>query len=615
MALVSINGIFMQVNQALCNIIGYSQEELLSKSIKDIIHPNDQKAYQHDKNQLLNKEISSYQKEIRLVHQKEHIIWVLLTVSAVYNNHDNFHYFITQFEDITDKKLAHDQLQESEDRYRRAISQADAIPYLKDLISNKFIFIGEEIASLTGYSLKELTPDCWHTMIKEVILRRQFAGLSLEEATQQVKEGGHTSWSADYRIETKSGETRWLSDSSIMKLNSKGKAIESLGILLDVTERKQDEAKILRLYLLQTIIRKINEALVKINIEQELLQRVCTLLNEIEYNKFSWVGLAEKNDESLTYIAHDGKITDDVVTDNCDFIAGPAHIALRTQEPFICHDISHDPVFLPWKNNALLYGFSSCITLPLIYQSKEINQIMGVLSIYSDKSNIYQDEDIGFLKEVTSDIVVGLRSIRNEKKLEQTLQNLRTALNESVAAIAKISEFRDPYTAGHEKRVAYIATSIAHKLDLPERQIEGIHVMAYLHDIGKIAIPVEYLTKPTKLSPTEFEIIKGHAKIGYEILSGLQFPWPVAETVLQHHERINGSGYPQGLKGDQILLESKILAVADVVEAMSSHRPYRPALGIKIACEEISKNKGILYEPVVVDACLKLYTDGDLSLT
>lgn len=176
-------------------------------------------------------------------------------------------------------------------------------------------------------------------------------------------------------------------------------------------------------------------------------------------------------------------------------------------------------------------------------------------------------------------------------------------------------ESRDPYTAGHQVRVADIARAIATEIGLDKEMIEGIRMAGVIHDIGKLSIPTEILTKPTKLTDLEFSLIKQHAQIGYEMLKNIESPWPLANIVLQHHERINGSGYPGNLKEDEILLESRILAVADVVEAMASHRPYRPSLGIEFALEEIEKNSGILYDALVADACLRLFREKGYQLT
>jgi putative nucleotidyltransferase with HDIG domain len=193
--------------------------------------------------------------------------------------------------------------------------------------------------------------------------------------------------------------------------------------------------------------------------------------------------------------------------------------------------------------------------------------------------------------------------------LQKSLDKLRKALGGVVQAISLTVETRDPYTAGHQRRVANLARAIAQEMGLPEDQVDALRMAGIVHDLGKISIPAEILSKPSQLSNIEFSLIKAHPQISYDILKDIDFNWPVAEIVLQHHERINGSGYPNGLSGKDIYLEARILAVADVVEAISSHRPYRPAYGIDVALEEIEKNKDVLYDPEAVEACLRLFRE------
>lgn len=189
-------------------------------------------------------------------------------------------------------------------------------------------------------------------------------------------------------------------------------------------------------------------------------------------------------------------------------------------------------------------------------------------------------------------------------KLKDSLINLRKSMDATVQAIALTVEARDPYTAGHQQRVAELATAIAEEMDLPSNTIEGIRMAGIIHDLGKISIPAEILSKPSRLSSMEFELVKEHAETGYKILKDIDFPWPIATIVHQHHERIDGSGYPLGLKSNEIFMEAKIISVADVVEAMASHRPYRAALGLEKAQKEILSHRGKLYDNDVVDACI-----------
>jgi PAS domain S-box-containing protein/putative nucleotidyltransferase with HDIG domain len=215
-------------------------------------------------------------------------------------------------------------------------------------------------------------------------------------------------------------------------------------------------------------------------------------------------------------------------------------------------------------------------------------------------------------RENVSGTVVVIRDITKkleaESKTLESLEKLRTAMGGIIQAMAYTVEKRDPYTAGHQRRVADLARAIATEMKLPADQVDGIRMAGVVHDVGKIAIPSEILSKPGALTDIEYNLVKKHPEVGYDILKNIDFPWPIADVVIQHHERINGSGYPKGLTGDKMLLEAKILAIADVMEAMASHRPYRAAVGIDKAMEELASQKGILYDTQIADLCLDLFS-------
>jgi putative nucleotidyltransferase with HDIG domain len=212
---------------------------------------------------------------------------------------------------------------------------------------------------------------------------------------------------------------------------------------------------------------------------------------------------------------------------------------------------------------------------------------------------------------VTRDITERKRA---EEKLLVTFESLKKAFGTIIQVMITTVEMRDPYTAGHQKRVADLACAIAAETGLAQEKIEGIQMAGSIHDIGKLSIPAEILSKPTKLTNNEYSLIKEHSQSGYEMLKNVESPWPLAQIVYQHHERTDGSGYPRNLKGDEIIMEARIMAVADVVEAMASHRPYRPGLGIDTALAEIEKNKGTHYDNTVADVCLKLFREKGYKL-
>lgn len=241
--------------------------------------------------------------------------------------------------------------------------------------------------------------------------------------------------------------------------------------------------------------------------------------------------------------------------------------------------------------------------------------------IRKDRTRRYVEASISTLKDSPGN-TKGFRGLvhditerkQAEVKLQKTLDSLKKAVRTTIQVLVSALESKDPYTAGHQLRVAHLACAIAEEMGLTLEKIDGLRMAGMIHDIGKLTIPVEILSKPTKLTHVEFSLIKEHSLRGFEMLKDVESIWPLAEIVHQHHERMNGTGYPKHLKGDKILLEARILAVADVVEAMASHRPYRASLGIEVALEEIEKNKGILYDNVVAAACIQLFKQKGYQL-
>ena len=270
--------------------------------------------------------------------------------------------------------------------------------------------------------------------------------------------------------------------------------------------------------------------------------------------------------------------------------------------------------------SANIIGMMACYSIEF-YARRDffLNQ---QLAIEQEKVNKANQGLEGQVKKRTADYQIINRKLKQEiiahKKsgeyLKETLENLRKSFGVTIQVMVSTIEARDPYTAGHQIRVADLARAIATEMKFSPDRIEGIRMAGSIHDIGKLSIPAEILSKPGKLSDVEFSLIKEHARKGYEMLKDVESPWPLAEVVYQHHERMDGSGYPRNLKGDEILIEARIMAVADVVAAMASHRPYRPTLGLNAALEEIEGNKGMLYDADAVDACLRLFREKGFQL-
>ncbi|MDD4927831.1 MAG: PAS domain S-box protein [Gallionella sp.] len=388
------------------------------------------------------------------------------------------------------------------------------------------------------------------------------------------------------------------------------RGVNVMGIGVDITERKQSEEALLRANRALKTLSAANLALVQAASEDALLHAVTHIIVETGGYRLAAVCYAgegaEKNIRLMAWSGTEENYYWNTPLSLADAALGqmPEACAITDGAISICRDIAGEGAFPPWQDAALARGYVSNIALPL----SDGHAPFGALSIYSSEANAFDEDEVRLLEELAGSLAYGILTLRTRTAHEQHAAILRQSLEQSIQLIADTVEARDPYTAGHQRRVADLASAIAREMGLPDEQIKGIHLAATIHDLGKIHIPAEILSKPSRLAEIEFQLIKTHSQAGYDILKDVKFPWPIAEIVLQHHEKLDGSGYPQGLVDAQILPESKIITVADVVEAMSSHRPYRPGLGVEAALDEITRGRGKLYAPQVVDACVALFS-------
>jgi len=456
-------------------------------------------------------------------------------------------------------------LRESEERYATLFQGAAEGILIADLETKRFIYANPSICRMLGYSEEEMkhlgVQDIHPAESREHVLDN-FDGQARGEKVLSV-----------LPCQRKDGSVIYANISaSSMVIN---KNLCNVGFFSDITERKQAEEGFLReRSMVDRIMKTSPSGIIVVNRDARIIF-ANKRAEEIH-------GLAADEMTKLVYNSPEWLIT--------DFDGNPFPIE---KHPFAMVISSGSPV----------YGIRHTITPP---DGQRVYLSVNGAPIYDEKSNI--NEVVFTIDDVTE-------QRRGEEKISETIEQLRKSIDDTIRAMAMIVEARDPYTAGHQEKVARIAVAIAQDMNLPEEQINGIRMAGMIHDIGKMTIPADILSKPSTLSRIEFELIKSHPEAGYKILKTITFPYPVAKIAYQHHERIDGSGYPQGLKGNEILIEARVLAVADVVEAMASHRPYRPALGIDAALKEIEENRGVLYDNTVVDACLILFREKGFLIT
>ncbi|HEY5994106.1 MAG TPA: HD domain-containing phosphohydrolase [Gallionellaceae bacterium] len=517
---------------------------------------------------------------------------------------------------IRARKAAEQALRDSEEKFRSLVeSTSDWIWETNE--HDAYTYSSPRVYELLGYAADE------------VIGKSPFDLMPRDEAMRvralldSIKTGNKSFWLLENTNLHKDGRLIVMESSGIPILDSRGIFKGYRGISRDITERKQAETTLQRLNRALKALSSGNHTLVRSRNEADLMQGICRAITEGNTYLLAWVGRPLQDaGKTVQIVANAGAAQsylgelriswDDVPTGR-----GPTGTALRTGQVQISQDIARDARMEPWRKLAAKYGLASSIALPL----RDNGQVVGVLTLYAGEPNAFDTEEVALLEEMAEDLAYGLDALHTRIERDRALdesrrfaERLRSSLEEALQAISATVEMRDPYTAGHQRRVAQLAAEIARVLGLPEEKVHGIRLASIVHDLGKIHIPAEILSKPSTLNEIEFSLIKTHPQAGYDILAEIDFPWPIAQTVLQHHERVDGSGYPHGLKGDAIIPEARILAVADVVEAMSSHRPYRPGLGIEAALEEIERHRGTRYDTDAADACIRLFRQRQYKL-
>lgn len=461
------------------------------------------------------------------------------------------------------QKQAEQELRQSEEKYRTILENIEDGYYEVDL-SGRFTFFNESMRKTLGYSSEELMGMNYRKFTDEKYAKKLF------HTFNKVFNTGEPSKEFDWQLLRKDGTRRYIEVSVSLVKDASGNPAGFRGISRDITERKNAE-------------------------------------NLIRESEAKYRNIFENAMEGIYQVTLGGHI----VTVNKAF-ARMAGYASPQELIDSIKDVSTELYFRPEDRNRFLEiiaekGSVEGFEVEFIKKDGSVFWvILNARTVTDEQGHTLYNE--GLAEDIT------LRK-KAEKQLQHSLESLKRATNTTIQVLVSALESKDPYTAGHQAKSANLACAIAKEMGLDKEIIEGIRMAGIIHDIGKISVPAEILTKPSKLTDIEFLLVKEHAQSGYEMLKDVESPWPLAQIVYQHHERMDGSGYPRKLKGEEIILEARILSVADVVEAMASHRPYRASLGIEAALAEIEKNRGILYDSVVADACLRLFQENGYLLT
>ena len=551
MVILEQDSTISMVNSEFESLTGYPKNEVEARmKWAEFLVPEERekmKAYEEHRREKNDHGSTAF--ELRLLDRQRQTKDILFKVSTIPGTQQR----IGSLMDIADRKLAEEALRESEERYRQLVTHAPAGIYEVDFVSQKFVTVNDVMCEYTGYSRDEfLSLSPFDILTQES--KKQFI-----ERMSKVFAGEAVPETVEYKIRGKGDKEFWVILNA-KYIYEKGLPRGAAVVVYDITKRKQAELALRQ--------------------------------SEEKYR------LLVDNANDGIFIAQDERIkfpnprTQEILGYSADELA---------EMPY--QDLIHPddrPLLLERrKAPSQAHSASSTYALRVITRSGEQlwAQISSVPITWEERPAA-----LNFVRDITL-------QKKAEEDLKKSLVKLRKVTGATIQAMAQTVEVRDPYTAGHQRRVSDLARAIATHMGLSPERVDGIRMAGVIHDIGKISVPAEILSKPGILTDLEFSLIKTHPRVGYDILKEIEFPWDIAQIVLQHHERLDGSGYPHGLSSRNILLDAKILAVADVVEAMASHRPYRPALGIEKALQEISDRKGRLYDTAVVDTCLRLFEE------
>ncbi|PKN51053.1 MAG: hypothetical protein CVU55_13010 [Deltaproteobacteria bacterium HGW-Deltaproteobacteria-13] len=549
-----LTGTILFVNNYTLQLSGYSREDMQGQNILKFVAPEDHEAV--IKNIQLMMENRLGPREYNLIIKDGSKVPFEVNGDILRNEDGTPFAIVNVCRDIRERKRTEKTLRENEERLRGITQNLPGIIfqfYAKDSDEYGMSYANERLLEFLGIKtpIEDLFPS-FLAHVHEEDRERLLA--SIKTAT-----GTGTPWNFEGRVAIQSGEMIWFQGLATPTRHEDQLIFD--GILLDITERKLAEEKFHKVFMTTPDCIAIT-------------RRKDGLLIDVNKGFEDMIGLKREQ----------------VIGTN-----------------------STDPPMNFWPNQSDRDQMVSDLKAgrDILHREFEFRRGDGAIrnGIYSARPLIIDEEEclIFILQDITE-------HKRMDAELQRTLDSLRKAFGTTMQVMISAIEMRDPYTAGHQKRCADVARAIASEMGLDQEKIDGIRMAGTIHDIGKLSIPAEILTKSTKLTKIEFSLIQEHSLSGYEMLKDVESPWPLAEIVYQHHERIDGSGYPRKLKGDEILIEARIMAVADVVEAMASHRPYRASLGVEAALEEIEKNKGIIYDHAVADACLRLFREKGYQL-
>ncbi len=603
-------GIIIEVNSAWLELLGYRREEVIGRHFADFLTEESVLAF--NKSFPVFKKRGTRRNKIFHMRTRQGDIKIVSCEGQIaYTDEGLFKQTHCILTDITEREQLFNSIKAQQKLFQTTINAIPDIICIKDS-SGRWLYANEydlKLFQLDGVDYKNKTDS-------ELAPYSDFyrdAFLTSEDTDEIAWKKGEISQD-DEIIPQPDGSDKVFEVTKVPLFNEDGSRHALVVAGRDITLRRWSKLHLEHLNRILKIISECNMTLVHAQNELSLIQQVCDILVSSGEYPFVWMGYAtDDTDIRVVPYLSAGEAVQEIIDisilwqDELGFC--PGRQAVRTDSIQILDLSKKENGYEAYRKKFGQFGFQSAAAFPL----KSNHQVLGALVVYSANSDTFVDQDIALLEELSNDLAYGISMLRIKHEKDVISQELSNTLLKTVECIAYTLEKRDPYTAGHQNRVALLAIAIAKKMGFDDNRLEGVRLGAIIHDIGKIHIPAEILNRPGQLSELEFSLIKTHSEVGHDIVKEINFPWPVAQMVYQHHERLDGSGYPRGLKSNDIILEAKIMMVADVVEAMQSHRPYRAGLGIDVALKEINEHQGDLYDPDVVKVCTQLFLQDVFS--
>ena len=495
---------------------------------------------------------------------------------------------ILEFRNITEQKQTKEVLRANEEKFRSIFEQA-AVGIIHVALNGKFLIANKRFCEITGYNKNEILELTFRDITHPEDTNKQ------DKVRQKVLDGKTSSYNLEKRYIRKGGNIIWANLTVSLVRKPDGEPDYFVSVIEDITERKFVEEVLLRQTRIASIGADIGKSLTSADTLQIMMSGCTDSL--VRYLDLAFARIWTSNgDDKMQEFQSCSRMY--ATVDEPHYQVFVAKI-VEERKPLLIANLIDDPGISDkeWVKRKGLVSFGG---YPLLIDEK----LIGVLAMFSRKQ--LSNEIFNAMIPVSDEIALGIHHKLGEAVVSESVDKLSRALDGVINTLSAVIEYRDPYTAGHQKRVSKLASAIAIEMKLLNEQVEGVRLAGLIHDLGKMNVPSEILSKPGKLIKPELDMLKTHCQVGYDILKEIEFPWPIAKIVYQHHEKMNGTGYLLYSPGESILMEARIICVADIVEAMSSHRPYRPALGIDLAVDEILKFSGVLYDSDVVDACVRV---------